>query len=237
MQTVSFLDDIVARFRHRWHTDSQYRAMMSGLSAVVVLIALCSCAGIVSTVTNNVFYGSGLASGGGPGGAGSVPGGGVLQGAASFPTASLPPWTPGTVPNANPVPPSQTPPPTPTPVPTATPTPTATPCTSNCGGGGGGGGRVTITVTDWTPKPWTQGSVSVTVHTSVPNDGVNLIITNCTGGTVLSASSNPNATTDGSGNYTFSFSQSGPHTQPSADVWATAQNGSGAGVHAYPPCG
>lgn len=233
MQPVSFLDDIVERFRQRWHTDSQYRAMMSGLFGVIVLIALCTCAGTVSVVTNNVLSGSGFGVGGNQG-AQSAPGG-LIQGAAEFPTASLPPWTPAAIPNANPVPPSLTPIPTPTPVPTATPTPTATPCVSNCGGGGGGGGggSVVVTITGWSPDPWKPGNNSISFHTSVPNDGINILITNCQGGTV----DDPGPTTDGSGNYTFTFNQKGNSSQTSADVWVTAQNGTAAGVHAFPKCG
>jgi hypothetical protein len=227
MQPESFLDEFVGRFRHRWHTDSQYRAMMSGVFAVVVLISLCLCAGITSTVANNVFYGTGLASAGSQG-PNSGPNGGVIQGNASFPTPSLPPWTPGNIPYPNPAPMSQTPIPTATPYPTATPTPTSPPCQSNCGGGHGP--HVTVTVT-FSPNPWKKGSDSVMVHTSIPNDGVNLLITNCTGGTVLNQGS---GVTDGNGDYTFTFTQVANSSQPYAAVSAQEQNGySGS---ASPPC-
>jgi hypothetical protein len=232
MQPESFLDEFVGRFRHRWHTDSQYRAMMSGVFAVVVLVSLCLCAGITSTVANNVFYGAGLASSGSQD-PNAAPTSGTLQGFASFPTASLPPWTPGAIPPPNPAPVSQTPIPTATSLPTATPVPGDTPCTSSCGGGGGGGQKATVTVT-WSPATWTGGFMVVNVHTSVPNDGVNLLIKNCAGGTVLN---NGNGVTDSNGDYTFTFpiAEPGPpYTLKHATI--NAQDQTGGSGFAYPPC-
>jgi hypothetical protein len=235
---VNFIDEIIARFQHRWNTDAQYRAMLSGVFGLACIVALCSCAGIVSMVTNNAMASAGFTTGGG-GSQQPQGGGGVLQAAAEFPTATIAPWDPGVIPGSQPVPASQTPIPTATPVPTATPLPTATPCTHNCGGGGP---TVQVTITGWSPNTWTQCSggvkcLSVTVHTSVPNDGVNLIITACNGAQILSASYNPNATTDASGNYTFSFNQPTASNRNKADVWATAQGGDQNGVHGFPPCG
>lgn len=242
MQSESFLDVLIARFRDRWETNPQYRAAMSGVLALVTLIALCSCAGIVSSVAGNVLMASGLGptSNANPQQGSST--GGLVQGAAVFPivTPALP--TPINTPAADPAPMSQTPAPTPTSAPTPTPPPTVTPCITGCGGGGGGGSAVTVSVTSWSPTKWiacpgSSNCDSVTVHTSVPNTGVNLIITACNNATVLSASSNPNATTDGNGNYTFSFNGQGPKSQPTANVWVTAAGGDANGAHGFPPCG
>jgi hypothetical protein len=60
--TGSFLDQLVDRFRHRWETDRQYRAAASGVLGLVVLIALCSCAGIVSSATSRVLADYGFGS-------------------------------------------------------------------------------------------------------------------------------------------------------------------------------
>jgi hypothetical protein len=145
------------------------------------------------------------------------------------------------IPGAPPVPNSQTPvpsptvPPSPTALPTATPRPTATPCPSNCGGGGHAG---TATVT-W-PAPWTvcPGTPcdQLNIHTSVPNNGISLIITACNGATYLSQTDPQyaNAATDSSGNLTFLFNEQGPNTRATADV--ALQTQSGASAHVYPPC-
>jgi hypothetical protein len=234
----NFLDDLLDRFRERWITQPQFRAMASGVVALVVLVGLCTCGAITSAITNNALAGAGF----GPGGSSGQPqgGGGVLQAAAEFPTPTIAPWPTGVIPGYQPVPASQTPIPTPTPVPTATPWPTATTCISNCGGGGGP--TVQLTITGWAPSPWTECAggakcLSVTVHTSVPYDGVNLIITRCDGLQVLNNSGGAGAATDGSGNYTFTFTQANPTlAHPHPDIWATAQNGAQNGVHATPAC-
>jgi hypothetical protein len=214
--------------------------------ALITLIALCSCAGIVSSVAGNVLMASGLGptSNANPQqGSGT---GGLVQGAAVFPivTPALP--TPINTPAADPAPASQTPAPTPTAAPTATPPPTATPCITGCGGGGGGGYSVTVSITSYgssTPGLWVQcpGSTkcdSVTVHTNVPNTGVNFDITACDGSIQLSAGQYPNASTDANGNWTWSFDQVGPTTHGvKPDIWATAAGADPAGVHVTPRCG
>ncbi|HEY7984406.1 MAG TPA: hypothetical protein VID73_09570 [Ktedonobacterales bacterium] len=139
LPAASFLDQLVDRFRHRWETNRQYRAAFSGVVGLVVLIALCSCAGIVSSVTNRVLATSGFNSNNsvGPLGGGGGP---ALQGAAHFPTETVPAWQPGQVPNGPPVPNSGTPIPTPTHPPTPTTPPSPSPFPTQPGGGGGGGG-------------------------------------------------------------------------------------------------
>lgn len=239
MQSESFLDVLIARFKDRWETNPQYRAAMSGVLGLVTLVAICACAGIISTVASSVL----LASGFGPtsnGNPQSGGGGGLVQGAAVFPisTPKLPPAS--DTPPANPAPLSQTPQPTATAVPTPTPLPTATPCAPNCGGGGY---TVTITGVSYLPNPWVQcpGTKcdSVTIHTSAPYTGVNFDITACDGSTQLSAGQFPNATTDANGNWTWSFNQTGPRdTAPKfkPDIWATAAGADPAGVHVTPSC-
>jgi hypothetical protein len=132
----SFLDQLVDRFRHRWETDRQYRAAVSGVLGLVVLIALCSCAGIVSSVTSRVLASGGFGANSSVGPLNSS-GSRAIQGAALFPTETIAAWQPGQIPNGPPIPNSGTPIPTPThpPTPTAAPSPTTVP-----GGGGGGGG-------------------------------------------------------------------------------------------------
>ncbi len=74
------------------------------------------------------------------------------------------------------------------------------------------------------------------IHTSVPNNGISLIITACNGATYLSQTDPQyaNATTDAQGNLTFLFNEQGPNTRATADVALQAQ--SGASAHVYPPC-
>src|SRR5260221_181515 len=126
MPSASFLDDLVERFRHRWETDRQYRAAASGVLGVVVLVVLCSCAGIVSTVTNNVLASGGFLSSGTPNSVGTQSTSNTVLQSAVFPTETIPAWTPGVIPGAPPVPNSQTPVPIPTAVPSPTDLPTAT---------------------------------------------------------------------------------------------------------------
>jgi hypothetical protein len=136
LQTATFLDQMVERFRHRWETNPQYRAAFSGVVGLVVLVALCSCAGIVSSVTNRVLANTGFSSSNAVGPlSGSGP---ILQGASHFPTETVPAWQAGQIPAGPPIPNSGTPYPSPTkpPTPTVQPSPTGFP-----GGGGGGGGQ------------------------------------------------------------------------------------------------
>jgi hypothetical protein len=138
LPSASFLDQLVDRFRQRWETNKQYRAAFSGVVGLMVLIALCSCAGIVSSVTSSVLANGGFGSNSTVGlstGSNSQ----VIHGASLFPTETIPAWQPGQVPNGPPVPNSGTPIPTPThpPTPTAAPSPTDYPTPP--GGGGGGG--------------------------------------------------------------------------------------------------
>jgi hypothetical protein len=231
---VNPLDAVLERLRARWVTNPQYRAVVSGLLTLMAVVGLCSCAGIVSLVTNNVLAsGAFLSSGTSNSVAAQSTSNTVLRGVV-FPTETIPAWTPGVIPGAPPVPNSQTPVPSPTARPKATPRPTA--CPSNCGGGEHGG---TATVT-W-PAPWTVctgGSAcdQLQIHTSVPNNRIILIITACNG-TIYLSQTDPqyaNATTDSQGNLTFLFNEQGPNTRAAADVSLTTQSGASARVS--PPC-
>jgi hypothetical protein len=226
VEPTNFLDEIVARFRERWETDPQYRAMMSGVIGLATLFGLCSCMVVASLAANSTLGSLGF----GGGGSGAVAqqqgaGGGGVVGVPTFPTDAVPTWQEQSTPGSIVAPTSGTNAPTPTPIPTPTSPPTATPCVSNCGGGGGGGG-VTVTVTGYTPSSWRAGCTAaapchVTVNTSVPNDGVLLNITGCNG-TAYPAIAQ--GTTDGSGNLTLTVTGVGGGSAQSAVIWPIAQN-------------
>ncbi|MGZ6392189.1 MAG: hypothetical protein ACXWQZ_23370, partial [Ktedonobacterales bacterium] len=188
MRRNSWLDRIVFDFQHRWETNPQYRATVSGVVGLLLIVAMCSCTGIVSVLANGALASVGLGTGSGPT---TNQGSGVLNtgtnditGAKQFaiPTQV---WTPGVVPPASPIPNSQTPAPTATSAPTPTDTPTPTPCTSNCGGGGGGGGGYSVKVTaSISPIPLVGlNSATISIHTSVPTDNVGFLLTTDTNGT------------------------------------------------------
>jgi hypothetical protein len=113
------LDGWLRHFRHRWETDAPYRARTSVVAGTTALIALCAFLALVATVINTAM----LSAPGKGGAAGAAQGGGVnLFGVPVFPTETIVPWTPGTVPNGGVVPASGTG--VPQPVSTTTPTPT-----------------------------------------------------------------------------------------------------------------
>ncbi|MGZ3663989.1 MAG: hypothetical protein ACXWQR_09825 [Ktedonobacterales bacterium] len=239
MRRDSWLDRIVFNFQHRWETNAQYRATVSGVVGLLLIVAMCSCTGIVSALANGALASVGLGTGSGPT---TNQGSGILNtgtnpitGAKQFaiPTQV---WTPGVVPPASPIPNSQTPAPTATSAPTPTDTPTPTPCTSNCGGGGGGGGGYSVTVTaSITPSPLVGGQqATIHIQTSVPNDGVGFLITGHNGGT---QTYEPAGTTDASGNFSMSFTA--PSCQGSANILVFADGSAAPGVPGYsfsPPC-
>ncbi len=194
MRRRSGLDRLIFRFQDRWETDRQFRATMSGVLGLVMVIALCSCMGVVTTVANNTFANVSAARNVGVSNAQNANTGiGQIKGVPTFPTATVAPWQQSGVPTYNTIPDSQTPLPSPTEAPTATAQPTV-PCTGNCGGGGGGGGGGTwnVAVTGYpTPATLIHGSAgSFTVHTSIagvntPGVGLAIVITFPGGGTYL----------------------------------------------------
>jgi hypothetical protein len=222
VEPFNFLDEMVARFRERWETNPHYRATMSGVFGLAVIMGLCSCMIVASLVANSVFASVGFGGGGGGAMAQQPNGGGGADAQPTFPTSIVPTWTVQDTPLPGVAPTSGSTAPTPTPVPTATDIATSTPCSSNCGGGGGGGGAGSISGYG-TPNPWVACGNScdtVVIHTSVPNNGINIIITYCNGATILN---NGATTTDGNGNATWSFN--GPGGSGNASVHLQAASG------------
>jgi hypothetical protein len=207
----SAIDQTVERLQHRWETDERYRTRVSAGCGVAGLVFLCVLAAVVSTVANASMGGPPSSPRGGVfAGAGS---GGAIQGNARFPTATVPDWTPGKIPNAGPVPESQTPVPGPTPTVTATPlsqygTPTGTgtpgslPTTCN-----GNSGSATWA---FNPCPLVAGQGG-TFSARVPgnaNSPVNILISfgNCANGANCTLPFLPNQNhLDGNSSITVSF--------------------------------
>ena len=130
---INALDRMIHRFQDRWETDRQFRAMFSGVLGLVMIVALCSCMGVVTTVANSALAGVNAARNtDGPSGNTNT-GTGQIQAVPTFPTATVPPWPQSGPPTYSIIPNSQTP------VPSATVPPTATPQPTQSGGGGGGG--------------------------------------------------------------------------------------------------
>jgi hypothetical protein len=211
MSTRNALDQLLQRFQHRWETDRQWRAAMSGVLALLSLVLLCSCVGLMGSTLSRVLgpAGLGLVDLGQPAGDSGTPNTGakLVNGVLTFPTPTAV-WTVGAVPAVSPIANSQTPIPSPTSPPTATPTPTPTSgpgCHGNCGGPPPT--NVTLTVVGHSPSKWADGvTASISVHTSAPNDGYGFIMLFPTGQTWLSANTDPNGLqTDGSGNGTYTF--------------------------------
>lgn len=168
VRQVSWLDSAVRRFEHRWQTNAQYRAAVSGVVALVFLLVICSCAGITSTVANSV-----LASGGGSHvNTEGQTGTGNLAASTAHPTYTLPPNSFNGLPAVSPIASSQTPPPgaTPTDVPSPTPTPTNTPTggggnlPTTCNGGNNGGSWA------FSPCPLVHGQ-GFSLSVSAPGEG------------------------------------------------------------------
>ncbi len=229
MRRMTWLDALVYRFQHHWETSPQYRAAVTGVAGLVLVLLMCSCMGVVTLTANSALAGIGLAGAASADGGSANTGTNRLTGAQMIPTNTAPPYTPPPIPNVA-IPSSQTPQPSPTDAPTPTPLPTATPCPGNCGGGGGGGGG-TVSATA-SPTPWYGGQgAQVNVVTSSPNTGINIIINFSNGATILN---NGQGQTDGSGQYTFSFTVPSSVTGGHADVVVMASSGAGTTIHQ--PC-
>jgi hypothetical protein len=121
MRRESWLDHIVYGFQHQWETKPQYRAAVTGVIGLVVVLTMCSAMLLLSTSANSALAAIGL------GAANSAPAGtpntgtkgvnGYLQ--FQTPVVTYPPQSPPVVAT---IPQSQTP----LPGPTATDTPQAT---------------------------------------------------------------------------------------------------------------
>ncbi|HEU5349189.1 MAG TPA: hypothetical protein VFU63_11315 [Ktedonobacterales bacterium] len=224
MRRRSGLDRLLFRFQDRWETDHQFRAMVSGVLGLVMIVALCSCMGVVTTVANNAF--ANVSASRSAGTSSNTPnadtGIGQIKAQPTFPTATVAPWPQSGPPTYSIIPNSQTPVPSPTDLPTATPLPSPTPCVTNCGGGGGGGGTFSATVTGSpSPATWVAGSAaSFTVHSSPGGVGLAIIISFPGGGTYLDE--NGEMTDAGTGNYTSRFTVPGGTSAGTADVYVQA---------------
>jgi hypothetical protein len=200
MEYENPLDHLIHRFQHRWETNAQFRAAMSGVLGLGLIIFLCVGVAGVNAFATTALAAVGFGSGSNRNQGNLDPGGQIVNGNWTFYTPTVADWKSGGTPGSNPIPDSQTPQPSPTPTATPLDAPTATPCKSNCGGGGQTG-NVTAS---WAPIPWqsTSGTVTFTVHTSdpttgTPKSGVGVAIIS-----VRFTDENPNNKTNSNGDYT-----------------------------------
>lgn len=171
---INGLEQLVRRFQDRWELDRQFRAMTSGVLGLIMVVALCACMGVVTTVANNALAGvSGPRSGGGNSNTGT----GQINGVPTFPIATVPTWAQSGPPPYTTIPNSKTPVPRPTSPPTATPNP---------GGGGPGGGGLPTTCdgsqnrSTWALTPCPQlagqdGTLTISAP-RYPNATLNILI-------------------------------------------------------------
>ena len=86
----SGLDRLIYRFQDRWETDRQFRAMVSGVLGLVMIIALCSCMGVVTTIANNTVASVNAARNVGVANSQNADTGiGQIKGVPTFPTATV----------------------------------------------------------------------------------------------------------------------------------------------------
>jgi hypothetical protein len=169
MEYENPLDHLIHRFQHRWETNAQFRAAMSGVLGLALIVFLCVGVAGVNAAATSVLTAVGFGGAGGRDQGNLDPGGQFVNGNWVFYTPTVPDWKSGGTPGSNPIPNSQTPQPSPTPTATPPDAATATPCKSNCGGGGKTG---TVTGTP-SPSVWHGGipGQTFTVHTSNPDTG------------------------------------------------------------------
>jgi hypothetical protein len=240
MRRRSGLDRLIYRFQDRWETNRQFRAMVSGVLGLVMIVALCSCMGVVTTVANNAVASVNASRNVGVVDSQNADTGvGQIKGVPTFPTATVSAWQESGSPTVDVIPDSQTPIPSPTLAPTATAQPTV-PCTGTCGGGGGGGGGSSFSATvsgSPTPATWTAGTAaSFTVHSAPGGVFLAIVYTFPGGKTVLDE--NPNNKTDPTtGNYTSSFTVPSGVTSGQAKAWVQAfYNGVEKDFNFFVPC-
>jgi hypothetical protein len=199
------LEQAIRRFQDRWETNRQFRAMASGVIGLVMIVALCSCMGVVTTVANSAFAGFTAARDSGTTGNTNT-GTGLIKGVPTFPTATAPSWNPGGVPPYSVIPNSQTP------VPAPTQPPTATPGNGGPGGPGGGGptdcqGNNGQNSWNMTPCPQLAGQAG-TLNISAPkhaNATLNILISfGCSSCTLL-FTPQQGYKLDGAGNATINY--------------------------------
>jgi hypothetical protein len=201
---ISMLEQAIRRFQDRWETNRQFRAMASGVIGLVMIVALCSCMGVVTTVANSALAGFSAARDSGTTGNTNT-GTGLIQGVPTFPTATVPAWQPGGVPPYSIIPNSQTPVPAPTQQPTAT--------TGGPGGPGPGGLPTTCNrnkgQNSWalTPCPQVHGQAGTLTISApgYPGAGLNIVLSfgcnNCT----LLFTPQQGYKLDGGGNTTINY--------------------------------
>jgi len=174
----SWLDQFVRRFQDRWETNPQYRALVSGLVGLVLILTLCVCTGLMTVASNNVLASIGLTNGSSNTNINTDTGTNNVKQASSFPTATFGPFNPQSTPVGSPLASSQTPPPNATAT-QAGDNPTATPTTGSintaqfiCTGTGSG-----ITWT-FSPCPLVHGyGGTLTISApAYPNTGTNIIV-------------------------------------------------------------
>ena len=163
------LDHLIHRFQHRWETNPQFRAAMSGVLGLSLIIFLCVGVAGVNAAATRVLGAVGFGSSGG--GQGNIdPGGQIVNGNWTFYTPTVPDWKGGATPGSSPINNSQTPQPSPTPTATPPDAPTATPCRGgNCGGGGGARRRHSDTAFALRVAQRGRGNVTYTLHRTPDN--------------------------------------------------------------------
>src|SRR5262245_38319977 len=98
MTANSWLDDLLHRFQHRWETNPQYRAAMSGVLGLLLLIFLCTCVGLVTTGANVVLATLGFGSITSADHGNNSTGTKEVKGFATFPVTTYVPQTPSGIP-------------------------------------------------------------------------------------------------------------------------------------------
>jgi hypothetical protein len=185
---VNALDQMVHRFQDRWETDHQFRTMVSGVLGLVMIVALCSCMGVVTTVANSALAGVSAARDTNASAQNNSTGIGQIKAQPTVPTATVAPWPQSGPPAYTIIPSSQTP------VPSATVEATAT-STPNLSGGPTGGGTLPTTCqgsqggSAWQlipcPQRAGQGGTLVISAPKYPNAALNIVLSlgscdNCT---------------------------------------------------------
>jgi hypothetical protein len=200
---ISMLEQAIRRFQDRWETNRQFRAMASGVIGLVMIVALCSCMGVVTTVANSALAGFSAARDSGTTGNTNT-GTGLIKGVPTFPTATAPSWPQSGVPPYTIIPNSQTP------VPQPTQPPTATPGNGGPGGPGGlpttcnGGGKNTWALTPCPQVHGQAGTLTISAP-SHPNATLNILISFGCGSCTLLFTPQQGYKLDASGNATVNY--------------------------------
>jgi hypothetical protein len=181
--------------------------MLSGVLGLVMIVALCACMGVVTTVANSALAGVAAVRNADGSSQNTNTGTGQINAQPTFPTATVPPWPQSGAPTYSIIPNSRTP------VPSATVPPTATPQPTQSGGGGGGlpttcqGGQGRST---WqlTPCPQVAGQSGTLIIAAprYPNATLNIVLSlaSCDNCTMLFTPAQ-GYTLDGAGNASITY--------------------------------